>query len=126
MDNIETQYKNTKIQLTSAQNNLQAVEMKKRQLQARLKLVESQINDCRVITPISGVIVEKFVDQGELISTGLPIVSVVDLSNLWIKLYVAEPDLGYIKLGALAEIKIDSYKEKTFSGKIVWISPKAE
>ena len=125
-DNIEVQFKNADTQLQNAQNNLSASEMKKQQIQTQLKLVESQINDCQIKAPHSGVLVEKYKEEGEFVAIGLPILSIADLSNLWIKLYVAETDLGFIKLGKPAEISIDSFPEKKLPGKIILISSQAE
>ena len=126
MDDTETQYKNSKTQLLSARTNLKAVGMKKKQIKARLKLIDSQIDDCTILCPASGVVIEKHMEQGELVAAGTPLITIADLQNLWIKLYVPEPDLGYVKLGSNANIRIDSYKDKVINGKIVWISPKAE
>jgi len=125
-DNIEVQFKNADTQLQNAQNNLSASAMKEQQLQIQLKLVGSQINDCQIKASHAGVLLKKFKEEGEFVAIGLPILSIADLSNLWIKLYVAETDLGFIKLGKPAEISIDSFPEKKLPGKIIWISSQAE
>ena len=126
MDDIDTQYKAVKTQLSSSKTSLQVVEMKKKQIEANLKLVESQINDGSITSPTAGIVIDKYMEQGEIIGTGMPLLTIADLANLWIKLYVTETELGFVNLGATAEIKIDTYLEKRFSGKVVWISPKAE
>ncbi|MBN2013020.1 efflux RND transporter periplasmic adaptor subunit [candidate division KSB1 bacterium] len=125
-DNIQTQFKNADTQLKNANNSLQTLAAKKRQLEAQFKLMEKQIDDCQITSPILGVILEKYKQAGEFAAIGLPILSVADIGHLWIKLYVSETDLGHVKLGADADIKIDSFPDRTFPGKIIWISPKAE
>jgi len=126
MDDIDTQYKTAQTQLTSAQTSLQALKMKQKQIEANLKLIESQINDGIIISPATGIVVDKFLEQGEMIGLGLPLAAIADLSNLWIKLYVTETELGFVKLHTKADISIDSFPDKAFSGEVVWISPKAE
>ncbi len=126
MDDIETQYRAARTALSGAKNGLKTLNMKKQQLDAQVKFIQSQINDGTLIAPVSGVIVDKFAEQGEVITMGLPVVSVVNLDELWIKLYVAETQLGHVKLGDSADITIDSHPEKVFKGTVVWISPKAE
>lgn len=126
MDDIKTQYKAMQSNLNSARNTLQAMEMKKKQIEANLKLIESQIKDGTITAPSAGIVVDKFVEQGEMIGTGLPVAAIADLSQLTIKLYVVETELGFIKLGTDAEIIIDSFPNKRFSGKVIWVSPKAE
>ena len=126
LDNVETQFKNADTRLTSANNNLHAFEMKKQQLSVQLQLIESQISDCLIPSPLAGTVLDKYRQQGEFVATGLPLLSIADLDHLWIKLYVSESDLGYVNLGAPAEISIDSYPDLRIKGEIRWISPEAE
>ena len=126
LDNVEVQLKTAESQLISARNNLKANEMKKQQLAAQLKLLDKQIDDCLILSPLSGIVVEKYKQEGEFVGTGMPVVSIADLNNLWIKLYVSETDLGHINLGDHAAIRIDSFPDREFKGTVIWISPKAE
>lgn len=125
-DEIDIKYKTADTQLKIAQNSLNALEMKKKQLESGLQLIESQIDDASIKSPCDGIVVDKFIEQGELVNTGMPIVAIADLSNLWIKMYVTELELGFVKLNSTADVFIDSYPDQPFTGQIIWISPKAE
>ncbi|MCI0495071.1 efflux RND transporter periplasmic adaptor subunit, partial [candidate division KSB1 bacterium] len=87
---------------------------------------ESQMRDARIPSPIEGTVTEKYVEQGEIARPGGPVVSLADLQNMWIKIYFKETELGKIKLNGNADIQISSYPDRTFAGRIAWISPKAE
>jgi len=126
LDDIETQFNLSKVQLTSAKSTLQAAQMKKKQIEVKLKLVESQIKDATIVSPVSGIVITKFIEKGENVALGSPIVTIADLTQLWIKLYVTAPELGFIQLGESVEIMVDSFPEKRFSGKVIWISSQAE
>jgi len=126
LDDIEMQFDLSTTQIKTAKSNLQAAQMKKKQIEANLKLIQSQIDDAIVTNPVSGIVINKFIEKGETVVNGLPIVTIADLSNLWIKLYVTGPELGFIKLGNKAEILVDSFPARKFEGKIIWISSKAE
>ena len=126
MDDIETQLNLATTQARQAKAGLRASQMKKRQIEANINLLQSHINDCCIKSPATGTVIKKFVEQGETISQGMPVVDIADLSRMWIKLYVTAPELGFVKLNEMAEIVVDSFPEKKFSGKVVWISPKAE
>ena len=126
LDDIETQFNLSKVQLTSAKSTLQAAQMKKKQIEVKLKLVESQIKDATIVSPVSGIVINKFIEKGENVALGSPIVTIADLTQLWIKLYVTAPELGFIQLGESVEIMVDSFPEKRFSGKVIWISSQAE
>ena len=51
---------------------------------------------------------------------------VSDLSSVDLVVYVSEEDLGKVQLGQTANIKTDTYKDKTYEGKVIYISPEAE
>ena len=57
---------------------------------------------------------------------GKPVVQIATMNEMWIKVYISETDLGKIKLDEEAELKIDSYPDRTFAGRVSWISPRAE
>jgi HlyD family secretion protein len=126
LDDVETIYNQSQTRLKTAESNLKAARMKKQQIKANLKLSESQIKDATIVSPASGIVINKFIEKGENVAMGLPIVIIADLTKLWIKLYVTAPQLGFIQLGEKAEIQVDSFPDRKFEGKIIWISSKAE
>ncbi len=126
LDDVETMYNQSQTQLKTAESSLKASEMKRQQIEANLKLIQSQIDDATITSPVSGIVINKFIEKGETVAMGLPIVTIADLKNLWIKLYVTGPELGFIKLAGKADIMVDSFPGRKFEGTIVWISSKAE
>ncbi len=125
-DEAETRSQTAADNLTQAKNTLNTLLAKKQQADANLKLNRKRISDCRITSPRQGTVVDKFVEQGEVIAMGSPIVVLADLSTLWIKLYIKEDELGFVNLGARTDIRINSCPERIFPGQVVWISPKAE
>lgn len=93
---------------------------------AAVELIEKSIHDCFVVSPISGFIVKKFVEEGETVSMMTSLFKVSDLSEVKLSIYVSETDLGKIKLGQKAEVKVDAFKDKIFGGTVIFISPEAE
>jgi HlyD family secretion protein len=71
-------------------------------------------------------VVARFLEPGELAGTGMPIVRVADLSEVWIMIYVSETELGRVRVDGQAEIRVDSFPGKPFSGKVTYISPQGE
>lgn len=90
------------------------------------ELANLNLQKTRVISPVNGIINKKLVNIGELVNPGTPLFSIIDLNNLWIKIYVPEKDLSKIKLGQKVKIKADPFNDKEFEGEIVYISNKAE
>lgn len=93
---------------------------------ANFNLIQKNLNDCYVTSPLSGLITTKFIESGETAGIMSSLFQVADLSLVELVIYVAETELGLVKLGQKAEIKVDTYPEKSFEGKVVYISPQAE
>lgn len=125
-DDMETAYKAAQTQYDNAVTSLKALRAKDDQVVVQIELLESQMRDARIASPIQGTVIEKYVEQGEIARPGSPVVSLADLQNMWIKIYFKETELGKIKLNEDAELKISSYPDRIFPGRIAWISPKAE
>ncbi|MDZ7263087.1 MAG: efflux RND transporter periplasmic adaptor subunit [candidate division KSB1 bacterium] len=125
-DDIETAYKAARTQADNAATSLKALQAKEAQVLAQLELLASQIRDATITAPIQGIVVEKYLEAGEIARPGGPVVRLADLQNLWIKIYVKETELGKIKLNQSAKLKISSYPDRDFPGRISWISSRAE
>ncbi len=96
------------------------------QAQAALAVSEEKLKDTMIYAPMDGVILRKNVEVGEIIASGIPVVTIGDLENPWIKVYVKEDKLGLVKLGQKAKITTDTYKGKSYEGVVTYISSEAE
>jgi len=92
----------------------------------QLEQAQKQLDDATVIAPFSGVITQKQVEKGAFINVGNPIASMVDISKLKIKINVSETNVYEIKKGNVAKITSDIYPEKSFSGRVSFISEKGD
>jgi HlyD family secretion protein len=95
-------------------------------LKANLELIKKNLNDCYVTSPINGMLVKRFVEKGETVTNLSSLMKISDLSLVELIIYVNEKDLPRLKLGQSVDIKVDAFADKTFEGKIVYISPEAE
>jgi HlyD family secretion protein len=84
------------------------------------------ISDSYVTAPISGFVVKKFVEAGESVTQLSSLLMLSDLDYVDLVIYVSETELGKVKLGQAAKVTVDSYKNRTFTGKVIFISPDAE
>lgn len=94
--------------------------------QVGLEIIQKNIEDCTVKSPLSGIVTKKFVEAGEYVTLGSSLLKLSDLSIVNFYIYINETDLGKIKLGQKAEVKTDSYKDKIYGGEVIFISPEAE
>ncbi len=93
-------------------------------MDARIAQLKQQIADARIVSPIDGLVTEKIAEVGELLPAGAPILVVTDLSHPWLTVYVAEPDLGRLKLGAPADVATDAGEKRT--GRVTFVASTAE
>ena len=94
--------------------------------EATIRLIQRNINDATVIIPADGIMQVRYVEPGELVTPGSILASVTNLQDMWIMAYVSEKNLGKIKLGQHAQVFVDSFPNKPFPGKVVFISTEAE
>ena len=96
--------------------------------QARIavSLCEEQLGYATVTAPVDGVITHKLVEEGELVFPGSALFSISDLSRMHLTIYLSERELARIKIGQPASISIDAFAERTFPGRVVFISPQSE
>ena len=92
----------------------------------QLEQAEKQLSDATIKSPISGVIINKQVEEGEYINIGSPIETIVDISKLKIKLNVSEVNVYQLKLNDKAIITTDVYPGVTFEGNVSFISSQGD
>lgn len=90
--------------------------------------LENMLSKCHIKSPMKGVVLKKYIEVNELAFSGKPLFKIADLTNMYIRVYVTEDMLSSLTLGQETEIYIDGSegKREMMSGKISWISPRAE
>ena len=96
------------------------------QARASLKLTETQLSYTTLYSPISGVVLVKSGDIGEVVNPGTPILTMADIENVWLKAYIPETDLSKVKWGQEAIVTTDLRPKKEYRGRISFISSQAE
>ena len=113
----------SKQQYDAVQTQFEAAKAQAEQAQAGLVSVKSQLGDAELTAPISGIIGQRFYEEGDMASPGTPVVSIVQMDKVKIVFDATEEDLGKLAIGQEAAIKVRSYTDKIFSGKMQKISP---
>jgi HlyD family secretion protein len=76
--------------------------------------------------PVSGVVLVRQAELGEVVSAGTPVVTIADVDHLWMRGYLNETDLAHVKWGQSATVRTDTYPEKAYQGRVSFISSQAE
>jgi HlyD family secretion protein len=93
---------------------------------ASIALIDSQLADTIATSPVDGVVMVKSADPGEILSAGTTVVTIGDIEHPWLRGYIDETDLGKVKLGSLVHVTTDSYKNRSYTGHVSFISSEAE
>ncbi|MBI4641335.1 MAG: efflux RND transporter periplasmic adaptor subunit [Candidatus Tectomicrobia bacterium] len=96
------------------------------QAEAALGLAKVQLDQARISTPISGRVLLKNIEEGEIVPASVPIVTIGDPFDAWMNIYLPETKLGLVKLNQEVRVKVDSFPGRSFPGRVVYISPQAE
>jgi membrane fusion protein YbhG len=79
-----------------------------------------------LLAPKAGVILVRQAELGEVMAEGTPVVTLADVDHLWMRGYISETDLGQVRWGQPASIRTDTYPDKTYHGRVSFISSEAE
>lgn len=91
-----------------------------------LKKLELDIEHSTLTSPVAGVVLVKAEEPGEVVLPGATVATVAAIDEVWLKGYVGEKDLGKVKLGHKAEVTTDTYPDKSYAGRLTFISSRAE
>ena len=94
--------------------------------QAVLDGSRAVLADTVLTSPLAGVVLNKSFEPGEFVAAGAPVLLIANLSDCWVKVYIPSVQLGLVQLGQRAEVKVDSFPDRTFAGQIKEISQQAE
>jgi HlyD family secretion protein len=93
---------------------------------ASLALAETQLENTRLVAPLSGVVLSHNIEPGEFVSAGTPVITVADLAHVWVRAYVPQTELGKLRHGQPAEVRTDTFPDKIYRGTVGFISSEAE
>jgi len=93
---------------------------------AQLELANTRLGWADLASPLNGYILVKSAEEGEVVQTGAPVFTAIDLNNIWVTAYINETDVGKVNLNQKATVKIDSFPNKSYKGWVSFISQQAE
>ena len=91
-----------------------------------LDYLRRQLQETVVKAPAAGVIQSFDLRPGDLVAPSAPVATLLEPDQLWVRVFVPETRLGLVRVGQLADLTVDSFPGRTFPGKVVEISPRAQ
>ncbi len=115
-----------RIELKRRQQELTTRKAQAEQARAQVAVVESQLADTVIHSPINGVVLVKSAEAGEVVAAGTTLLTLGEMNKPWLRAYIREQDLGRVKLGAPVRVTTDSYPGKAYGGRVSFIASEAE
>jgi HlyD family secretion protein len=97
-----------------------------RQAQAQANVLHVQMEQGTLVSPIDGIVLNQALRAGELAAPAAPILSIADLSEVTLKVYVPENRIGRVYLGQPAQVAVDSFPDRVFEGQVFHIGDEPE
>lgn len=114
------------VQEGNRDETIEAQRLEVQRNQAILEATQTEDADTIVYSPADGLILTKNFEDGEYVTAGAPIATLGKMDDCWVKVYVASDELGLIQVGQEVRVRVDSFPDRTFIGKIKEISQNAE
>jgi multidrug resistance efflux pump len=114
------------IQAGATQQEVSVAEAQVEQAQAALDTVQVQLEKMTLRAPTTGVVLERMVSVGEIAAPNFSLLTIADLDQVTLTIYVPENQIGLVKVGQEVKVKVDSYPERTFEARVVHIAARAE
>lgn len=90
--------------------------------------IADQLRKCRITSPISGTVLEKYMEAGEFAAVGKPVFKIADINNMFLRAYITSAQLKDVKIGQSVKVFADfgNNERKEYAGTVNWISSKSE
>ncbi len=93
---------------------------------ASLELAKTRLSDAVLRSHMDGLVLSDTLETGEFATPGMPVVTIGNLKDVWLRCYVGETDMGRVKPGQKAAVTVDSFPGKVFKGTVSFISSQSE
>jgi len=96
------------------------------QAEAALRAIDAVLANMTIVAPIDGIVTVRHREPNEIASPGQPVITLMEPSDRWVRIYIPENRIGAVSLGDRATIRSDTWPDRTYQGRVVHIASEAE
>lgn len=132
VDDIEFQIAVSKGEIEAQEqtykNNNSGVESELAMYDVQIAQKEDMLRKCRIVSPVAGTVLTRYVEEGETVTSGKPIFRIADMNDVYVRAYFSTSQLAGLKTGSKVKVYPDdgSDRLKEYEGTVTWISEQAE
>jgi len=121
----DAQVASTQRQIIQQEAQVTAANAEIQQAQAQLAEAEANRSDLTVVAPFSGTVITRAAEPGEVVQAGTAIITLLDLTKVYLRGFVPEGEIGKVKIGQPCHIFLDSNPNQALDGYVLRIDPQA-
>jgi HlyD family secretion protein len=121
----DVQVASTQRQIVQQQAQVAAAKAQTAQAQAQLTEAEANRSDLTVVAPFDGTVITRAAEPGEVVQAGTAIITLLNLSKVYLRGFIPEGEIGKVKIGQPAHIFLDSNPNQPLDGYVLRIDPQA-
>jgi len=106
--------------------DIEAARGRMAEAQGRVAELDARLREAELVAPSDAVIEVVSVRPGDLVQAGRIVLTMLESSQLWVKVYIPETDLAHVRLGQQTTVRVDSYPSRDFAGHVGQIASQAE
>ena len=115
-------------QLSTLNNNAAAIDENASSIELQIAQIDDRLAKCRIASPVTGTVLAKYAETGELAAAGRPLMKVADLKRLYLRAYFTSDQLAGLQLGQEVTVTADFGDDARYDyrGRITWIAAESE
>ena len=112
-------------QIVQAQSDISAAQAERERAQAQLGEAQANRQDLQIVAPMDGTVATRSAEPGEVVTPGTPVLTLIDLSSVYLRGFVPEGEIGRVRAGQRAEVFLDSAPGQPIEAVVSRIDPEA-
>ena len=96
------------------------------QARASAAQTDAALDNAMIVAPFDGLVTVRHREPGEVIPAGAPVLTIINPDDRWVRIYVRQDQVGRVKIGQDVTITADSYRDREYQGRVIFIASEAE
>lgn len=115
-------------QLSTLSNSSKTLHSQMAAADVQIRQLEDQLRRCRVLAPMDGTVLEKYVEQGEFAAIGRPLMKIADMEHMYLRAYITSSQLQHVRVGQKVTVYADygGGERRSYEGTVTWIASHSE
>jgi len=126
LDEARTKRDVAAAQRAASQHHVDALAAEETKLDAALAVLDRQLRDGAVLSPVNGTVILRHIEPGEVAAPGAALLRLADLSSLELRVYLGAPELDRVQIGQSVPVIFDAMPSDTLHAVVTWVSAEAE